>query len=335
MRYFAAVLTLFFVILPPHPGSAGMITLNDLRDCRRIVSLSIKYSWLEDPSSRIFSKHHFVFLEGRYEGYAYSAVKSRQLEDVRKIDDLVIPHGVMEAIAIILKESPLTKIDYVPIAENAVRRPHYEISLELCTEGLQFFTVSVDNEQRWALSVGDDYYLVGNDAPESAIRVLEPFMHFEIVTDLKEEAFGTQVPPKTTSEKRKIHRTLKKAPSPFKNIYFEYDSYAVTREYHLALFGIIDHLRFNPETTVQVAGHCDERGDEAYNIALGEKRASSVISHLITRGASPSQVRAISFGEERPVDIRHSEDAWKKNRRVEFYLYDYGEAILPVPQGTR
>jgi outer membrane protein OmpA-like peptidoglycan-associated protein len=325
MRCFAAALALLFATLLPRAGSAEIITLNDLRNCRRIVSLSIKYSWLEDPSSRIFSKHHFVFLEGRYEGYAYSAVKSRQLEDVRKIDNLVIPHGVMEAIAIILKESPLTKIDYVPVAENALRHPHYEISLELCTEGIQFFTVSADNKQRWALSVGKDYYLVGNDAPGSAIQVLEPFMHFEIVTDLKEAAFGKKVAPKKTNREKRIRRTLQKAPPPFKNIFFEYDSYAVTQEFHLTLFGIIDYLRFNPETVVQVAGHCDERGDEAYNIALGEKRASSVISHLITRGASPSQVRAISFGEERPVDARHSEAAWQKNRRVEFYLYDYGE----------
>jgi hypothetical protein len=329
MQRVVAALALLFATLLPRPGSAEMITLNDLRDCRRIVSLSIKYSWLEDPSARIFSKHHFVFLEGRYEGYAYSAVKSRHLEEVRKIDDLVVPHGVMEAIAIILKESPLKKIDYEPVVENVVRQPHYELSLELCTEGLQFFTISAGEEERWALSLGDDYYLVGNDAPGSAIKVLEPFMHFEIVTDLKEAAFGKQV------VQKKSRYTLKRAPNPFRNIYFEYDSYAVKREFDLILFGIIDHLRFNPETTVQVAGHCDERGDEAYNISLGEKRASSVISHLITRGANPSQVRAISFGEERPVDSGHSEDAWRKNRRVEFYVYDNGEGEPPMSEGTR
>ena len=74
----------------------------------------------------------------------------------------------------------------------------------------------------------------------------------------------------------------------------------------------------NPDIRVQLEGHCDERGTNEYNLALGERRARSVLNYLLRLGASPEQFSIVSFGEERPVALRQNETAWQKNRRVEF-----------------
>ena len=71
---------------------------------------------------------------------------------------------------------------------------------------------------------------------------------------------------------------------------------------------------------VSIEGHCDERGTEEYNIALGERRAEGVRKYYIARGVDASRIRTVSWGEESPVDIRHYEKAWARNRRVETLL---------------
>ena len=76
----------------------------------------------------------------------------------------------------------------------------------------------------------------------------------------------------------------------------------------------------NPQKEVVIEGHCDERGTEEYNIALGERRANSAKKYLINLGVNPSQLSTISFGEEKPADPGHNEEAWAKNRRDEFVV---------------
>ncbi len=78
------------------------------------------------------------------------------------------------------------------------------------------------------------------------------------------------------------------------------------------------HLRFVLE------GHCDERGSEEYNLALGDLRAQVVRGYLLERGVEPSRITAISLGEERPFDSRRTEEAWTLNRRVQFVLVKGG-----------
>ncbi|MFP3929181.1 MAG: OmpA family protein, partial [Desulfobacteraceae bacterium] len=72
---------------------------------------------------------------------------------------------------------------------------------------------------------------------------------------------------------------------------------------------------------VRIEGHCDERGTNEYNLALGERRANAAKKYLISLGVSEDRVRTISYGEERPADPRHNEEAWAKNRRDEFKLF--------------
>jgi peptidoglycan-associated lipoprotein len=108
----------------------------------------------------------------------------------------------------------------------------------------------------------------------------------------------------------------------FKNIYFSTDSFTIKEsDYKHLIAQIGAYLHDHPTTYVAIEGFCDERGAEAYNLSLGAKRANSVRSQLIKKGAHPDQIHTISFGKEQPVDIRHTQEAWAKNRRTEFKLY--------------
>jgi len=104
-------------------------------------------------------------------------------------------------------------------------------------------------------------------------------------------------------------------------VYFELDSERLdpssqaTLEQYMPCFD--EH-----KGTVRVEGHCDERGTTDYNLALGQRRADSIERWLVNKGVVPSRVRTISYGEERPKDLSHDEDAWAANRRVEIKVAD-------------
>ena len=74
------------------------------------------------------------------------------------------------------------------------------------------------------------------------------------------------------------------------------------------------------DVTVTIQGHCDERGTNEYNLALGDRRADSTKTFLVDLGISASRLTTVSYGEERPVDPRHNEEAWAKNRRAHFVI---------------
>jgi len=104
-----------------------------------------------------------------------------------------------------------------------------------------------------------------------------------------------------------------------RSVYFDYDSAAFDRE---ALATLADNARkiqsVPLSVRVQLEGHCDERGTQEYNLALGDKRAQMVREHLIRLGVTPNRLTAVSFGEERPAVSGHDEQAWATNRRVDF-----------------
>ena len=105
-----------------------------------------------------------------------------------------------------------------------------------------------------------------------------------------------------------------------RKVFFEFDKSSLTEESKAILQQNAAWLREHPDIKVQVAGHCDERGTIEYNLALGERRAMSVRNYLASLGADPDQLYTISYGEERPAVLGHSEDAWSQNRRVEFKI---------------
>ncbi|MFW5450877.1 MAG: peptidoglycan-associated lipoprotein Pal [Methylophagaceae bacterium] len=107
--------------------------------------------------------------------------------------------------------------------------------------------------------------------------------------------------------------------SPLSNrvVYFEYDSSSVRQEDIATLEAHAAYLGENPNVTIRLVGHTDERGSREYNLALGERRALAIRQILMLQGASVNQFQVTSFGEERPDVDGHDESVWGQNRRVE------------------
>jgi peptidoglycan-associated lipoprotein len=101
-------------------------------------------------------------------------------------------------------------------------------------------------------------------------------------------------------------------------IYFEYDQATLSDIAKDTLVRNAEWLRSNANARVQVEGNADERGTNEYNLALGERRATAVRSYLTSLGIDGGRLVVISYGEERPADPGHGEEAWEKNRRVDF-----------------
>jgi peptidoglycan-associated lipoprotein len=104
------------------------------------------------------------------------------------------------------------------------------------------------------------------------------------------------------------------------NIHFAFDSAALSDQAQRVLHSKADYLRTNPGLTVAVEGHCDKRGTDAYNTALGKRRAESAKNFLVDLGISGNRLNTISFGEYRPVAMGQNEASWAKNRRAQFVI---------------
>jgi len=126
----------------------------------------------------------------------------------------------------------------------------------------------------------------------------------EVVVETKEEVVVYKAPDVVMQE----------------DIYFDFDKSTLTPAAQDNLLRKAEWLRENTDATVTIEGHCDERGTNEYNLALGDRRAESAKSFLIDLGIDPSRLTTISYGEERPVDPRRKEEAWAKNRRDHFVV---------------
>ena len=104
------------------------------------------------------------------------------------------------------------------------------------------------------------------------------------------------------------------------DIYFEFDSIRLTPEAQELLLKKAKYLRANPTATVIIEGHCDNRGTNEYNLALGEGRAQSAKTFLMDLGIDISRLNTLSYGEEHPLDPQQTERAWAKNRRAHFVI---------------
>jgi len=105
----------------------------------------------------------------------------------------------------------------------------------------------------------------------------------------------------------------------FLRLYFEFDQARLVPDATTALDKFMECYQ-TTSSRITVEGHCDERGTVEYNLALGQRRASTVERYLATHGVSSSRLESISYGEERPVDPAHNESAWAHNRRVDIYV---------------
>lgn len=105
-----------------------------------------------------------------------------------------------------------------------------------------------------------------------------------------------------------------------RTIYFDFDKDTIRPEFESVLNSHAQYLSANPNVSVVLQGHGDERGTREYNLGLGERRAQSVERFLTVQGVSASQLEIVSYGEERPAVDGHSEEAYAQNRRV---VFDY------------
>lgn len=125
------------------------------------------------------------------------------------------------------------------------------------------------------------------------------------------------------SEKMAEQRTAS-AKSIFENedVYFEFDSIRLSPEAQEILTQKATWLRANPAAKITIEGHCDNRGTNEYNLALGEGRAQSASAFLVDLGIRSSRLNTISYGEERPIDSTQSEEGWARNRRAHFVIIE-------------
>ncbi len=115
---------------------------------------------------------------------------------------------------------------------------------------------------------------------------------------------------------------LSQLASIFRNVLFNTDDHILRgREALATIDSIADYLVEHPNTYVFIEGHADERGPEAYNLSLGARRANYVRTLLVQRGVNHDQLHTISYGKEKPAILGHGADAWTKNRRAQFKIY--------------
>ena len=138
-------------------------------------------------------------------------------------------------------------------------------------------------------------------------------------TDVTPGDFGTPSDRGQDSD-RNIQGTAIPEPSlEFGIVYFDFDKYDIRGDASPALRDNAETIRSHPDwRSVTIEGHCDERGSEEYNLALGERRAVAVRAYLVNLGVASSKLETVSFGEERPAVSGHDESSWKYNRRAEF-----------------
>jgi len=110
------------------------------------------------------------------------------------------------------------------------------------------------------------------------------------------------------------------ASSPLKDVFFDFDRYDLSADARGVLRGNAEWLKTNPSARVDVEGHCDERGTNEYNLALGAKRAQAARDYLVSLGITPDRLTTTSYGEEIPVCQEHSESCWRHNRRARFVI---------------
>ena len=122
----------------------------------------------------------------------------------------------------------------------------------------------------------------------------------------------------TTNEQSAKVEPAATAETAVKDIFFEFDKSNISSDAREILKANADFLLKNGNSKVVIEGHCDERGTAEYNMALGQRRAQETKNYLVNLGIKEPRIKTISYGEERPFDPGHNEDAWAKNRRAHF-----------------
>ncbi len=154
----------------------------------------------------------------------------------------------------------------------------------------------------------DDNGFITDDV---AIIAISEENYFEEMDEiLTEDGFSMRIDNADSEDKKSVIENS--------TIYFSFDSSKVTQEMKDVVTAQLNFLKKYPKIKVIIEGHTDERGSNAYNVVLGEKRAKAVKEMLLDSGISTEQIEVISYGEMKPLETSSGETAWSKNRRVVF-----------------
>jgi peptidoglycan-associated lipoprotein len=109
-----------------------------------------------------------------------------------------------------------------------------------------------------------------------------------------------------------------------KDVFFDYDKYAIRSSDEANAAAAAEFLKQHPGTQILIEGHCDERGSEEYNVALGDDRANTTRNFLTSQGISSERIKTISYGKEKPFCTTDNDQCWQQNRRAHFVLEQNG-----------
>jgi len=130
--------------------------------------------------------------------------------------------------------------------------------------------------------------------------------------------------PQLTEEEIFLQKTLEQInlEKPLGTVHFDYDKALIRDDARPVLDANASWLKKFRTVKILVEGHCDERGTEEYNLALGEKRAKSAQDYLLTLGIGSDRIKIISYGKSQPINPSHDEAAWQMNRRAQFLIIE-------------
>ena len=167
--------------------------------------------------------------------------------------------------------------------------------------------VALTNEVETGITLDDEGFITD----EVAILTISEENYLEEMDDiLTEDGYTMRIDEVTPSDRIAVIEE--------NTVYFSFDSSKITPEMQKTIDTQLSFLKKYPKIKVILEGHTDERGSNAYNVVLGEKRAKKVEEILLKSGISKPQIEIISYGEMKPSDSSSSKEAWKKNRRVVF-----------------
>ncbi len=127
-------------------------------------------------------------------------------------------------------------------------------------------------------------------------------------------------PPLEEMEEEEPVEIEEEEPLVLGDVFFDFDKYDIKAEYKKILTANAELILDSPNAKILIEGHCDERGTNEYNLALGEKRAKAVKDFYVAYGVPTGRLEMVSFGEERPFTFGHDEAAWAKNRRAHMVI---------------
>lgn len=143
-------------------------------------------------------------------------------------------------------------------------------------------------------------------------------------TPAKVDESARITPPALSEEELFMSKSLDQInqEKPLALIYFDFDKYDIRADAKPAVEQDAAWLKTFRTAKILIEGHADERGTEDYNLALGEKRAKSVMDYLASMGIAPDRMKIISYGKSQPADPGHDEAAWQRNRRAQFLVIE-------------